>query len=148
MAQPSAPSPPRRGAAGPGRVPVPGSLIYQHLHHFHGAELKVILALCGQQARAGHNQDFRYSIPQINQATGLCERAINIALNLLEKHGLIQRIKQAGPAGNRYRVFQPPPARPKKRRPKPQPTKQKKNKLPRKQLLQVKIPDLLEGIDL
>jgi hypothetical protein len=107
---------------------------------------QVLLALCGQQARAGHDKDFRYSISQIIKATGLHDRAVGMALNILDKHGLIQRYKQAGPAGNRYRIVgeQPAPANSRKPQPKPQ-SKTKKNELAKKPLLQVKPADLFEG---
>jgi DNA-binding MarR family transcriptional regulator len=66
--------------------------------------LKALLHLCAEQARAGADTAFRCSIPKIIEATGLAERAITMALKVLDKHRLIERRKHPGPSGNRYRV--------------------------------------------
>jgi len=69
------------------------------------------LALCGRQDRAGRNKDFRYTIPEIAQATGLKKRIISAALKDIEKLQLIERLERPGPVGNLYRVvWEPTPA--------------------------------------
>jgi hypothetical protein len=68
------------------------------------------LVLCAQQARAGRNKPFSYSVPKLIKATGLCERAVGMALGALEKRRLIERQKNPGPTGNRYRIIWGPPA--------------------------------------
>ena len=101
VAQPNAAS---RSPAGPGGVSIPRLLIDTHLRDFHGAGLRVCLALCGRQARAGRSKHFPYSIPRLMEATGLSERAVGMALGALEKRRLIERQKNPGPTGNRYRI--------------------------------------------
>jgi hypothetical protein len=44
------------------------------------------------------------------EATGLSERAVGMALGALEKRRLIERQKNPGPTGNRYRIIWEPPA--------------------------------------
>jgi hypothetical protein len=131
------------------------------LRNFHGSHLKVCLALCAQQARAGRNQPFSFSIPKIINATSLSERAVGMALGALEKNGLIDRQKNPGPTGNRYRILWEEPAAENKkhakmasgtkrrpsagsRRPKNPP----QNPRPRahKAKLVVRAPNLLEGL--
>ena len=101
VAQPNAAS---RIPAKPGSVSIPRLLIDTHLRDFHGAGFRVFLALCGQQARAGRSKHFPYSIPRLMEATGLSERAVGMALGALEKRRLIERQKNPGPTGNRYRI--------------------------------------------
>ena len=96
--------------AKPGGVSIPRLLIDTHLRDFHGAGFRVFLALCGQQARAGRSKHFPYSIPRLMEATGLSERAVGMALGALEKRRLIERQKNPGPTGNRYRIIWGPPA--------------------------------------
>src|ERR1035438_1888923 len=110
MAQEDAASKIPAGAAKPGRISIPSFLIDKHLSDLHGSHLKVCLILCAQQARAGRNKQFSYSIPKLIQATGLCERAIGMALGKLEKNGVIDRQKNPGPTGNRYLIIWEEPA--------------------------------------
>jgi hypothetical protein len=86
MAQRNAASAAPAGAAKPARISIPSFLIDKHLRDLDGSHLKVCLVLCAQQARAGRNKPSSYSIPKIIQATGLCERAIGMALGKLEKN--------------------------------------------------------------
>jgi hypothetical protein len=110
MAQPNTASATPAKAAKPGHISIPSLLIDKHLSDFHGSHLKVCLALCAQQARAGRNKPFSYSVPKLIIATGLCERAIGTALGALDKNGLIDRQKNPGPTGNRYRILWEDPA--------------------------------------
>jgi hypothetical protein len=92
-------------AAKPGAISIPSFLINKkRLRHLRGSDLKVFLVLCDQQARAGPNKPFYYSVPKLMEATGLCERAVGMALGALEKKGVINRQKNPGPTGNRYRI--------------------------------------------
>jgi hypothetical protein len=92
-------------AAKPGAISVPSFLINKkRLRHLRGSDLKVFLVLCAEQARAGRNKRFSYSVPKLMEATGLCERAVGMALGALEKKGGIDRQKNPGPTGNRYRI--------------------------------------------
>jgi hypothetical protein len=93
------------GAAKPGTISVPSFLINKkHLAFLHGSDLKVFLVLCAQQARAGPNKPFSYPTPNIMEATGLCETAVGMALRALEERGAMNRQKNPGPTGNRYRI--------------------------------------------
>jgi DNA-binding transcriptional ArsR family regulator len=104
--------------------------------------------------------------------TGLSPRAISQAISRLEKHRLIQRMKKRGALPNRYRVLLDSPAprkatkakKPARASRRPAPTQVvkpsvSKTAVPRqkgtgrrrkdpRQLLQVEIPDLLEGISM
>jgi len=86
-------------------VYIPRLFIDQHLSDLYGAAFRVYLAMCGQQARVGRNNDFRFTIPEMVQATGLKERAISTALKDLDQRLLIERQKHSGPVGNRYRII-------------------------------------------
>jgi DNA-binding MarR family transcriptional regulator len=81
--------------------------VLDHLPRLHGAEFKVLLALGRHQARSGgrDQKPFPYSIPQIQEDTGLCPRAISKAISRLDKQHLILRVKKCGALPNRYRVL-------------------------------------------
>jgi len=100
----------RTNAAKSDSVSVPRWFIDEHLRYLHGAALRVYLALCGQQARVGRNRDFRYTLPEIVEATGLKVRAVSMALKDLDKCQLIERYEHPGRVGNRYRVVSGQPA--------------------------------------
>jgi hypothetical protein len=91
-------------------VSVPRWFIDEHLRDLHGATLRVYLALCGQQARVGRKRDFRYTVPEIVEATGLKARAVSMALKDLDKRQLLERHEHLGRVGNRYRVVWGRPA--------------------------------------
>jgi hypothetical protein len=95
--------------AGSTRIPL---AVLDHLADLHGAELKVLLVLSRNQARGGgrDQKPFSYSIPQIMKDTGLCPRAISLAISRLDKHHLILRVKKCGAIPSRYRVFMEPTA--------------------------------------
>src|ERR1035441_6237669 len=111
MQHPNADSPIRTAAPKPGSIRIPLAVL-DHLPHLHGAEFKVLLVLGRHQAR-GNGRDqkpFPYTIPQIQEDTCLCPRAISKAISRLEKHHLILRVKKHGALPNRYRVFLEPAA--------------------------------------
>jgi len=132
-------SPLRAAAPQPGNVQIPAAVI-GHVRHLHGAEFKVLLVLSRHQGQAGASdqEPFPYSIPQIEDDTGLCPRAISQAISRLEQRGLIERLKKHGARPNRYRVPLEPAAPPPKR------TSGRRRRDPR-QRVQVECVDLLEG---
>ena len=111
MQHSNADSPHRAAAPKPGNLRIPLAVL-DHLPHLHGAEFKVLLVLGRHQARGGgrDQKPFPYTIPQIQEDTGLCPRAISKAISRLDKHHLILRVKKHGALANRYRVLLEPAA--------------------------------------
>jgi len=101
VAQPNATS---RTTAWTGGVSIPRLFIDNHLRDLQPAAVSVYLVLCGQQARVGRNEYFRYTIPEIAQAAGVKNRVFSTALDALKERQLIERQRFSGPAGNRYRI--------------------------------------------
>jgi hypothetical protein len=114
--------------------------VLEHLPRLHGAEFKVLLVLGRHQARSGgrDQKPFSYSIPQIQEDTGLCPRAISKAISRLDKLHLILRLKKCGALPNRYRVLLEPAA-PKKIPLAEKPPRASKRSRPTK-IVEIKVP--------
>jgi hypothetical protein len=84
----------------------------EHIRHFHGAELKVLLVLGRHRAAEGTTNPSPTPSPRSWKTPASATRAISQAISRLDKHHLILRVKKHGALPNRYRVLLEPAARP------------------------------------